>query len=247
MSSLIVTPRYRTLVDDNGSALWLPAAALAHLSSNLDWPHHAVRVSEEELEALRDQHDARVASIRDLTDDARVMRAVALLRHREDFHFDPRTGGPLHQHETHATTPEGSMVFPRIDPAVIGIVELRGRNQILLGRNRLRPAYFSLIAGYVSPGETLEAAFAREVLEETGRRVETPTYLSSQSWPMTGSLMVGFHAFTEDEAPIQDPDEELAESRWAGLQDLDALPISPPGSIARTLIDNWISAQKEQA
>lgn len=73
------------------------------------------------------------------------------------------------------------MVFPRLDPAVIGLIRLSGTDRILLARNRRRTSFFSLIAGYVEPGETAEAAFAREALEETGRRVEALRYWGSQS------------------------------------------------------------------
>lgn len=172
--------------------------------------------------------------------EPRLSRALALLRHRDRFRFDPADGSPLTFDgdgvvaRGHGTRP----LFPRIDPAVIGIVELAGRERILLGRN-IRKEFFSLIAGYVDPGETLEDAFTREVREETGRRISRITYRGSQPWPASGSLMIGFHSFTTDVDAIAATDGELAETRWVARHEIDDLPLARPGSIAHTMITEW--------
>lgn len=124
---------------------------------------------------------------------------------------------------------------------MIGIVELRGEDRLLLGMNAHHRQRYSLIAGYVSHGESLEEAFAREVFEEAARRVSDISYVASQPWPVSGSLMLGMRGFTEDENPQGDTDGELAETIWASPQDIidRTIPIAPPGSIAHDMINAW--------
>ncbi|MDU0478898.1 NAD(+) diphosphatase [Staphylococcus chromogenes] len=257
MSILLVTPDYRTLVDDNGNAIWLAMHAVDFDPFETDLmyvpltsapaepavappqePMFALRRSTEHIENWAREIGARVASIRTLSGDRFVARAVHLLHFRESHKFHPASGEPLMHGGAQACAAAGT-VFPRIDPAVIGIVELNGQDKILLARNTRRADYFSLIAGYAGPGETLEHCFAREVLEETGRRISDITYRGSQPWPISGSLMIAFHAFTEDEEPIQKADGELAEIRWVTRAQLHDIPLAAPGSIARKLIDEW--------
>lgn len=202
-------------------------------------PYAAVRVTEEEEQYWESKSGFSWKNLRYLLEEPHLSRVVAQLRFREDFRFHPTTGEPLH-HPFGTTARSGSTpVFPRIDPAVIGLVELEGEGRILLGRNRLRPDYFSLIAGYVGVGETLEAAWAREVLEETGRVVSNIRYWGSQPWPMSGSLMIAFRGTSTDKLPVQQQDSELIEVIWASREELGQLPLAAPGSIARNLIDEW--------
>ena len=116
----------------------------------------------------------RLESATFFADQPVILQAIALIRNRREQRFDPRTGRQLDYpapgivgRDPHD---EKRLVFPRLDPAVIGLIRLSGTDRILLARNRRRNSLFSLIAGYVEPGETAEAAFAREALEETGRR-----------------------------------------------------------------------------
>lgn len=106
----------------------------------------------------------------------------------------------------------GALHFPRTDPAVIVLVTRGGR--CLLGR---QPAWdagvYATLAGFVEPGESLEDAVRREVLEETGVRLGAVRYHSSQPWPFPSSLMIGFHAEAETEE-IRLDDEELEDARW---------------------------------
>lgn len=102
--------------------------------------------------------------------------------------------------------------FPRVDPVTIMLVEHDGR--ILLGRQPRFPAgNYSALAGFVEPGETIEEAVAREVLEEAGVRVRDVTYVMSQPWPFPSSLMIGCHAFADDPAITVDV-TELEDARW---------------------------------
>ena len=174
-----------------------------------------------------------------------ILKVLHLMRNRREMRFHPRTGRELSFPEPGAVGRDAdAFVFPRIDPAVIGIIHHPESDRILLARNRARSGFFSLIAGYVEPGEGLEEAFQREALEETGRRVEQVTYWGSQPWPPSGSLMVGFSAVTGDVRPVCDTDGELAEVRWVSRAELPSLTIARKGSIAHTMIMEWFHGEK---
>lgn len=151
----------------------------------------------------------------------------------------------------------GTEHYPRTDPAVIVAVSDGAR--LLLGRQAAwPPRRYSVIAGFVEPGETLEQTVAREVLEETGVRVRRCRYLASQPWPFPGALMLGFSAEAEPDEP--QVDDELEEARWftveevraarargeqggPGSQDDDGGPLlSPSISISHWLIMQWLAS-----
>ncbi|MEM7641180.1 MAG: NAD(+) diphosphatase [Pseudomonadota bacterium] len=145
----------------------------------------------------------------------------------------------------------GRMQFPRTDPVVIMLVT-RG-DKVLLGRSHGWPeGFFSCLAGFMEPGETLEAAVRREVWEETGVRVGPVRYLSSQPWPFPGSLMLGAQgeAISED---IEIDPEEIAEAVWLSREDLADVfaglhpSITPAreGAIAHFLLWNWLADRLE--
>ena len=136
--------------------------------------------------------------------------------------------------------------YPRTDPAVI--VAITDGERLLLGRQASWPARrYSTLAGFVEPGETLEQAIAREVMEESGVRVRRSRYLGSQPWPFPSSLMLGFVAEAEPDAP--QADQELEDVRWFHRDDVgaalrgetvdDGLLLSPSVSISRWLIEAW--------
>ena len=136
--------------------------------------------------------------------------------------------------------------FPRIDPAIIVLVS--DGERVLLGRQASWPVgRYSTIAGFVEPGESLEDAVAREVLEESGVRVDAIVYHSSQPWPFPSSLMLGFtaHALTHE---VNLKDQELEDARWFTRADIvGGVPLLPPRvSISYRLIEHWFDAGAER-
>ena len=134
--------------------------------------------------------------------------------------------------------------YPRTDPAVIMAVT-DDADRLLLARSPQWPeGRLSVLAGFVEPGESLEAAVAREVLEEVGVVVEQVRYLGNQPWPFPSSLMVGFTSRAVDPTLHLDM-EEIVEAVWVTRAELrEMVPagrfgISPSVSIARRIIENW--------
>jgi NAD+ diphosphatase len=127
--------------------------------------------------------------------------------------------------------------YPRISPAVIVLIT-RGDTMLLARSTNFPEPFFSTLAGFVEPGESLEQAVAREVKEEVGVELKELRYFGSQPWPFGRSLMVGFTAeYAGGEVRVDG--KEIAEARWFTP---DALPrIPPPVSIARNLIDAFIA------
>ena len=139
--------------------------------------------------------------------------------------------------------------FPRTDPVTIMLVEHEDR--LLLGRQpRFPPRIFSALAGFVEPGETIEEAVAREVLEEAGVRVRDVTYLASQPWPFPSQLMIGCHSVADDPALTIDTTEleearwftraELLEARAAGADGTAAIVFPRSFAIAHHLVNWWL-------
>jgi NAD+ diphosphatase len=157
---------------------------------------------------------------------------------------EPRDGG----HQRHCPSC-GASHFPRTDPVVIVRVT-DAADRLLLGRQTRWPAgRFSVLAGFVEPGETLEEAVAREVLEESGVEVAEATYVASQPWPFPSSLMIGFSARATGGEPYPS-DEELSEVRWFERAEVEAaaagttgVELSPAYSISRRLIDAWLASR----
>ena len=132
--------------------------------------------------------------------------------------------------------------FPRIDPAIIVLVS--DGDRALLGRQAAwPPGRFSTIAGFVEPGESLEDAVTREVLEETGIEVDAIEYHSSQPWPFPASLMLGFTAQAVSRE-VRLNDRELEEARWFTRADLAGGGVLFPSnqSISYRLIEHWFDA-----
>jgi NAD+ diphosphatase len=131
--------------------------------------------------------------------------------------------------------------YPRVDPAVIVLVT--DGDRVLLGRQAgWSTGRYSTIAGFVEPGESLEDAVRREVLEETGIPIGATSYQSSQPWPFPRSLMLGFRAVAET-TEIRLGDLELEDARWFGRAELAEGSMLPfPQSIAFRLIEEWFEA-----
>lgn len=140
--------------------------------------------------------------------------------------------------------------FPRVDPVVIMLAEHRG--SVLVGRQpRFPPGRYSALAGFVEPGEAIEEAVARELMEEAGVTATRVRYIASQPWPFPSSLMIACIAEVDDAALVVDR-TELDDAMWvdrAGVQaamtgDSDAPFLPPPDyAIAHTLLTAWLAAQ----
>ena len=173
--------------------------------------------------------------------------AVALLGWHASHTHCPRCGTPTVVEQagwSRRCPADDTEHYPRTDPAVIMTV-VDDDDRVLLGHNKLWPdGRFSTLAGFVEPGEPLEAAVRREVVEEVGIRIGEVEYLGSQPWPFPASLMLGFtaRALTTD---ITVDGAEISEARWftreqlvAGIGRGQVLP--PSGiSIARRLLEHW--------
>lgn len=141
----------------------------------------------------------------------------------------------------------GAQHFPRTDPVVIMVIERNGR--LLLGRSPGWPeGMYSLLAGFVEPGETLEAAVRREVAEEAGVTVGRVDYLASQPWPFPASLMLGARGQAASDAITLDP-AELEDALWVTKDEMVTIlagqhPRIRPGragAIAQFLIRHWVA------
>ncbi len=135
--------------------------------------------------------------------------------------------------------------FPRTDPAIIVAVTKDG--ECLFGRQKAWPEYrYSVIAGFVEPGESVEQAVVREVLEETDISLNTVDYHSSQPWPFPGSIMLGFTA-TASSYEIRLNDGELQDAHWRSVDDVveglvsGEFRVPPRLSIAYRLIEDWFN------
>ncbi len=152
--------------------------------------------------------------------------------------------------------------FPRTDPASITVVH-DGADRVLLGRQAVWPdGWYSTLAGFVEPGESLEQCVIREVHEEVGITVRDPRYLGSQPWPFPRSLMLGFEALGDPGEPLNFLDGEIGDAIWFHRDEVrealaagggwsradgaipagaDAPRLRLPGSIsiARAMIEAW--------
>ncbi|RLV51263.1 NAD(+) diphosphatase [Nocardioides mangrovicus] len=185
------------------------------------------------------------------TDAELLVHALGIAEWLEATRFCPRCGGglePTHAgHELHCTGVCGRSQFPRTDPAVIMAV-IDGEaphDRILMGRNpSWPPGRYSTLAGFVEPGESMEQAVRREVLEETGVRVGEVTYIGSQPWPLPASLMVGFLARAESTEVVVDG-EEIEDARWFTREQVAegsrTRELLLPGgiSISHALLETW--------
>jgi NAD+ diphosphatase len=204
-----------------------------------------------------------------------LLTAAAFSNFRASHSYCPRCGNPLSAGDAANTTLAcaacQSKLFPRLDPSIIVLVTSPCQSKALLTRPYRRPPrYHTAIAGFVEPGETIEAAVCRETLEETGVTVDVSSvrYVGSQSWPFPQSLMLGFRA-TATGMAIDVDEDELAGAAWfekavversGAVVDLERrsvldeevarkvlereedldVLIPPQGVLARRLIDDWL-------
>ena len=184
-----------------------------------------------------------------------AVEAIAVANWHDSHRFSPRTGRALVSGKAgwvRSDPEDGHEVFPRTDPAIIvGVTDADDR--LLLGSNALWESNrWSLLAGFVEPGESLEQAVQREIFEESGVRVVDPRYVGSQPWPFPASLMLGFTATVDAVDPgVLEPDgAEIVELRWFSRDELAASlgDVLLPGrtSIARAIIEDWFGAEIDQ-
>jgi NAD+ diphosphatase len=177
-----------------------------------------------------------------------LTEALGILNWHATHLFSPHTGGATVSEKggwVRRDPNSDREMFPRTDAAIIvGITDADDR--ILLGSNALWESNrFSLLAGFVEPGESLEAAVIREVFEESGIRVTDPVYLGSQPWPFPASLMLGFTAKvdTERTSTLTPDGAEILDLRWFSRDELRAsrgeILLPGPTSIAHAILEEW--------
>lgn len=140
----------------------------------------------------------------------------------------------------------GLSAYPRLTPAIIVLVTRgqRGQQALLAWARRRVAPFYSLVAGFVEPGEDLEEAVAREVREETAIEVTDIHYAGSQPWPFPSQLMVGFRArYAGGEIEVQE--SEIVQARWFTAEEAERVSTSRGGfSIAGQLLDDWLAEQR---
>jgi NAD+ diphosphatase len=170
--------------------------------------------------------------------------AVQLLHYREHYKFCSRCGTPTRPiantwgQECPAC---GHGVYPPVSPAVLALVH-DGGDRVLLAQKPGWGTRYSILAGFVEPGESLEGCAVREVKEEAGVNVVDPVYVGSQPWPFPHQVMVGFtlrHAAGE----IKIDETELAHAAWFRYDALPDLP--PPLSLSRQIIGAWVLSRQQ--
>ncbi|WP_336789497.1 NAD(+) diphosphatase [Gordonia malaquae] len=250
-------------VTDDGALAWTASTGVepppdAVFVGVVDSHRWAIRVDE----VAGRSADARTGAHLLSHDEAGMLAtAVGMLNWHRAARFSPVDGKPV-------TTANGGWIlrtdagdeFPRTDPAVIMVIH-DGADRVLLGRQAVWPdKWFSTLAGFVEPGESLEQCVQREVAEEAGISVTAPRYLGSQPWPFPRSLMLGFEAVADPSEPLVFHDGELADAQWFhrddvlaalerradwGADDPDVRLMLPASiSIARSLIEAWAHAPR---
>jgi NAD+ diphosphatase len=246
---LVVDPSGRTLVgEDPGGGVRLvfvdaPGAPDGErLFLGVDaagTPYFAVVAGLPDIDGARSATLRQVGAALPDRDSGLFVTAVALANWHATHRYSPVTGQPttVAQAGWVRTDGAGTQLFPRTDPAMIvlvhdGVAGPPGR--CLLGTNAAWPVrdgrrFFSILAGFVEPGESIEAAVTREVYEEVGVRVSAPRYEASQAWPFPGSLMVGFTAVADPVQPLRLDPSEIVDARWFSRGEVAALLSHLPG------------------
>jgi NAD+ diphosphatase len=202
-------------------------------------------------------HDLRsIGALLDDTSAGLLTTAVALFNWHARARFCARCGSPTSAANAGwATrcTGCGREEYPRTDPAVICLVhddDGPAGSHVLLARQPIWPPHrYSVLAGFVEAGESLEACVAREIREEVGVDVRDIRYLGSQPWPFPRSIMIGFAATADRAATLKPADGEIEDARWVPRSDvraaidaggeIDGLILPGPTSIARQMLTGW--------
>ncbi len=199
--------------------------------------------------------DARMAgSMVSMKDAAIIAQAKAMIDWHRRHGFCPGCGAPTKVMDAgyrRLCAKCNAEHFPRVDPVVIMLAT--DGEACLVGRGKqFPPGMFSALAGFVEPGETIEEAVRRELMEEASVKVGEVTYYATQPWPFPSSLMIGCFAKAESRDAKVD-ENELAEVRWIERRvarelikgkELDGLRVPPPIAIAHHLIKTWALGEK---
>lgn len=163
-------------------------------------------------------------------------KAIQVINWDKNNKFCGRCGSPMKNSDSERAKicPKcGSTNYPRISPAVI--VAITKGDKLLLAHNKnFRQKMYSLIAGFIEVGETIEQCVRREIMEEVGIKVNNIKYFQSQPWPFPNSLMIAFTA-EYDEGEINPDGFEIEDADWYGVDNMPSIPKA--GSVARKLID----------
>ncbi len=251
-------PRIRTLREEELRSFEQHEVTLLGQRDGLTWA--SVVVAHDELTALSTDGSSKVVTIRsagqilERSEAAILAYANALSAWQKRSAFCGACGTPAllecSGHRRRCSSSEcGQVQFPRTDPSVIGIVSFD--DECLLVNQPQWPANrFATVAGFVEPGESLEEAMAREILEETGLVASAMRYHSSQPWPFPMSLMIGFEVEVASKEGLTLSDE-IHEAIWLSRTDLrrklseGSIGISSPLSISFALIAEWYGDVEE--
>jgi NAD+ diphosphatase len=251
--ALVVTPEYAAPVSGPALALRPTSAVPADAEryflglAGAD-PVFAVRAPRD-LVADRWVDLREIGAALDDRDAGLLTSAVALAHWHDRHHCCPIDGTPteiVNGGWVRRCPADRSEHFPRTDPAVIMLIH-DGGDRCILGRQATWPeGRYSILAGFVEPGESSEAAVAREVDEEVGLAIIDITYAGSQPWPFPASLMLGYTALAVGDLTPHLRDGELADARWFTRDEIRAgaglVRLPPPVSIAHRLITDWLDA-----
>lgn len=263
-ASTLVLPMFqgRVLLTAAGELKLFPAeelnmgSALAYLGRDLENDAPIVLANLDEAKAKNlEPEDGRWHTLRKSgiglspRDVAIFTQGLALANWHENHAFCPVCGGPTEITRggwVRVCRKDDRELFPRTDPAIIvGVID--DEDRILLGSQGVwEENRYSILAGFVEPGESLEAAVVREMREEAGIVVAEPKYLGSQAWPFPYSLMLGYMAKYVGGDVVPDG-EEIVKLRWFTRDELKAesSELLLPGklSIARAIIEHWLGEE----
>ena len=231
----------------------------AYVGSESDIAYYCVFVDEHYVQANNPEswHNLRSVGAHLNDRDAGLMvTAVALDNWHATHTHCPRCGSLTEVTQsgwTRTCPQDGSVHFPRTDPAVIMSVTDHQDRILLARQSRWEPGWMSVLAGFVESGESLESAVIREIAEESGVEVDphSVTYLGSQPWPFPNSLMLGFTSRvsskygSQDLIPVTVDGDEIVHAQWFSRQELKKACIDgdvhlpPPVSIAHRIIVHW--------
>jgi NAD+ diphosphatase len=245
------------LGSEKGIGYWAVLVEATATHSAVDWRSWQ-DIAGNEAEQWLDLRGA--GSFLDATSAGLFTTAVALSGWHHRAKFCARCGSPVRRVKAGwatVCTQCDHEEYPRTDPAVICLVHDReGADgaQVLLARQPVWPkGRYSVLAGFVEAGESLEACVAREIGEEVGVDVTDIRYLGSQPWPFPRSLMLGFAASADPSQPLKLADGEIEEARWVGRAEVREalaaeeartehwLGLPGPTSIARRMLESWAS------